>query len=51
MPDFFVCARCLNLYLPPATEEQLVPYTWTEDDEELLASSMEDMESETLEGY
>jgi hypothetical protein len=48
---YALAKQMIDLYLPPATEEQLVPYTWTEDDEELLASSMEDMESETLEGY
>jgi hypothetical protein len=48
---YAIAKQMIDLYLPPAAEEKLVPYSWSEEDEELLASSMEDMESEELEEY
>lgn len=43
--------QMIDLYLPPSAQEDLIPYAWSGLDEELLASSMEDMESEELEEY
>jgi hypothetical protein len=43
--------RMIDLFLPPVTEEKLAPYVWDNEDEELLASSMQDMETEELEEY
>jgi hypothetical protein len=48
---YAIAKQMIDLYLPPAQEEHLVPYAWSELDEELLASSMQDMESEELEEY
>jgi hypothetical protein len=48
---FAIAKQMIDLYLPPAAEEHLEPYAWSADDEELLTSSMEDMESEELEKY
>jgi hypothetical protein len=48
---YAITKQILDLYLPPADEEKLEPYVWSEEDDELLASSMEDMASETLEEY
>ena len=48
---YAIAKQMIDLYLPTAPEEKLVPYVWGELDEELLASSMEDMESEELEDY
>jgi len=48
---YAITKQMIDLYLPPAAEEVLVPYAWDEEDEELLASSMQDMESEELEEY
>jgi hypothetical protein len=48
---YAIAKQMIDLYLPPASEEHLVPYAWSEIDEELLASSMADMESEELEEY
>ena len=36
----------VDLYLPVAEEEPGVPYIWDEEDEDLLNSSMADMEIE-----
>ena len=48
---YAVAKQMIDLYLPAAPEEHLVPYAWSELDEQLLASSMEDMESEELPEY
>jgi hypothetical protein len=48
---YAIAKQMIDLYLPPVAEEHLEPYSWGEEDEELLASSMEDMESEELEKY
>lgn len=48
---YAIAKQMIDLYLPQAAEERLIPYTWSEEDEELLASSMEDMEAEGLEKY
>ena len=48
---YAIAKQMIDLYLPPAVEEKLEPYAWTSEDEELLASSMEDMETEELEKY
>jgi hypothetical protein len=48
---YAIAKQMIDVYLPPATEDRLVPYSWNEEDEELLASSMEDMEFEELEKY
>jgi len=48
---FAIAKQMVDLYLPPAAEENLEPYAWSDEDEELLASSMEDMESEELGKY
>ncbi len=48
---YAIAKQMIDLYLPPAAEEQLVPYTWSDVDDKLLASSMEDMGSEELPEY
>jgi hypothetical protein len=48
---YAIAKQMIDLYLPPAAEEPLIPYNWSEEDEELLASSMQDLESEELEEY
>ncbi len=48
---YAIAKQMIDLYLPPAAEEQLIPYNWSDEDEELLASSMEDIRSEELEKY
>jgi hypothetical protein len=48
---YAIAKQMIDVYLLPVPEEKLDPYTWDKEDEELLASSMEDMESEELPEY
>ncbi|MGD0618514.1 MAG: hypothetical protein ABSB67_12715 [Bryobacteraceae bacterium] len=45
---YAIAKQIVDLYLPPAPEPELTPYAWDEEDDELLASSMQDMELEEL---
>jgi hypothetical protein len=48
---YAIAKQMVDLYLPPAVEPEMAPYAWDSEDEDLLASSMEDIEQEELEEY
>lgn len=48
---YAIAKRMVDLFLPPTGVSPLAPYVWDKEDDELLASSMEDMEAEELEEY
>ena len=47
---YALAKQIVDLYLPPIDETDLQPYEWDTEDEELLASSMQDLKSEEIEG-
>jgi hypothetical protein len=43
---YAIAKQLVDLYLPQVEEPPIVPYAWDDEDEELLSSSMQDMELE-----